>query len=150
MPAAARSIDIDAPLPVVMAVIVDFDAYPRFLPDIEHVDILRSGPTEWEVRFTAKVIRRLVYTLRLVKPSEQVLHWSLVEGVFRANDGSWSLEPLDGGGTRARYEIDIQVGIYVPGNILHSLVDQSLPDTLGRFKAEAERRARAGSAPDGG
>jgi ribosome-associated toxin RatA of RatAB toxin-antitoxin module len=150
MPAATRSVDIDAPLAAVMDVIVDFGAYPSFLPDIEHVDILRSGPTEWEVRFTARVIRRLVYTLRLVRQSEAVLEWSLVEGVFRANDGGWTLEPLPDGRTRANYRIDIQVGIYVPGNILRSLVDQSLPDTLDRFKAEAERRARAGSDPGGG
>jgi ribosome-associated toxin RatA of RatAB toxin-antitoxin module len=142
MPAQRQQIDIDASPERVMGVITDFAAYADFLPEMQSVDVLRHAPGEWEVRFTVRVIRELTYTLRLVQPSPERLEWTLVEGAFKSNDGGWALEPLDGGArTRATYEIDLQVGMFVPGNIVRSLTQRSLPETLGRFKAEAERRA---------
>lgn len=141
MPAALSSIEISVPPDKLMAVITDFASYPSFLPEMAKVELLRGRPTEWEVRFTLRLIRPLVYTLRLTQPDDLTLRWSLVEGAFHSNDGGWKLEPIDGGTrTRATYAIDLQVGMYVPGNIVRSLVDRSLPDTLERFKVEAERR----------
>lgn len=142
MPAQVQSIEIDAAPGRVMSVITDFTAYPEFLPEMQAVEVLRTAPAEWEVRFTVRVIRELTYALRLRQPSPERLDWTLIEGAFKANDGGWELEPLDGGArTRATYRIDLQVGMFVPGNIVRSLTQRSLPDTLARFKAEAERRA---------
>ena len=144
MPAACHTIEIDAPPNVVMGVLTDFAAYPGFLPETETTEILHMGKGEWEVRFTIKVIRRLEYTLRLVQEDSLRLSWSLIEGVFQNNDGGWTLQSLDDGArTHAEYKIDLQVGMFVPGNIVRSLVQRTLPDTMQRFKAEAERRHRA-------
>ncbi len=141
MPAARRTIEIDASPERVMEVITDFAAYPRFLPDMRAVEVLESGADRWVARFTLHVIRDLVYTLELTRPDPLRLSWSQVEGVFSANDGGWELEPLDEGRrTRATYTLDVRVGMFVPGSIVRSLLDQSLPDTLARFKDEAERR----------
>lgn len=143
MPAAHHSTEINAPLAVVMATITDFAAYPSFLPDMRSAEVLRQGDGVWEVRFTVSLIRELVYTLKLTAVGPNLLRWTLLEGAFRSNEGSWELTPLDDGArTRADYRIDLSVGIYVPGNIIRSLVDRGLPDTLRRFKAEAERRAK--------
>jgi len=144
VPAAQRTIEIDAPPEVVMRVITDFGAYASFLSETESTEIMHATKKEWEVKFTIKVIRRLEYTLRLVLEGPLRLRWSLIEGVFQNNDGGWTLQSLDDGArTLAQYEIDLQVGMFVPGNIVHSLVQRTLPDTLQRFKAEAERRHRA-------
>ena len=98
-----------------------------------------------------RVIRELTYSLRLVQPSPGRLDWTLIEGAFKANDGGWELAPLDGGArTRVTYRIDLQVGMFVPGNIVRSLTQRSLPDTLERFKAEAERRAAVALGGGGG
>lgn len=141
MPAASRTVSIAVPPPDVMALLTDFPSYPSFLPDMQDATVLRSAPGSWEVRFTLQVIRRLTYTLKLSQPDPLSLRWSLVEGLFRANVGGWRLEPVDDGQhTEAHYEIDIQLGVFVPGNIIHSLVDKGLPDTLDRFRREALRR----------
>ena len=142
MPTAHHTIEMRAPSQVVMATITDFGAYPSFLPDIESAEILRQGDGEWEVRFTLRLIRQLVYTLKLTQVGPTLLRWTLLEGAFRANAGRWELTPLAEDLTRADYHIDVSVGMYVPGNIVRSLVDRGLPETLSRFKAEAERRAR--------
>ena len=141
MPSARHTADINAPCEAVMAVIVDFDAYTRFLPTIEDCDVVRADDNEWDVRFTIRVVKRLRYTLRIRQISPLQVRWSLLEGAFKVNEGGWDLESIDGGArTRAAYFIDLQVGMFVPSSIMRTLVDRSLPDTIACFKQEAERR----------
>ena len=142
MPSARHTADINASCEVVMAVITDFDAYTRFLPTIEDCDVVRTSDNEWDVRFTIRVVKRLRYTLRLRQVSPLQIRWHLIEGAFKVNEGGWDLESIDEGTrTRAVYFIDLQVGMFVPSSIMRTLVDRSLPDTIGCFKQEAERRA---------
>jgi ribosome-associated toxin RatA of RatAB toxin-antitoxin module len=142
MPQAIHTIEIDAPPAAVMSVLVDFPSYPGFLPGMELAEVVGHQGDVWEVRFRLRLIRELAYTLRLERDGDRGLSWTLIEGVFRSNEGGWSLQPLDAGArTRATYRIDVAVGVYVPGNIVRSLVEQQLPSTLTAFKAEIERRA---------
>lgn len=141
MPAATSSVDVDVSPEALMAVVTDFSAYPRFLPEMEEATVLRRDGDVWVVRFAVRVVRRLEYTLRLEKQSPTVLRWSLVEGVFKANNGGWDLSPLEGGAkTHAEYHIDLDVGMFVPGSVMKTLVHSSLPATMAAFKKEAEAR----------
>lgn len=147
MARARREIEIDAPPAALMALLTDFASYPRFLPWLRRVQVTaheRGGPDgdeTWEVRFELELIRPLSYTLRLVRRGQARLEWSLVEGALRTNDGAWTLEALDGDARcRATYELDLQVGSYVPGNILEGLRQRELGELLQRVKAEAESR----------
>lgn len=141
MPEVSSTIEVSVSPDKLMAVITDFAAYPSFLPEMLAVDVLRARPPEWEVRFTLRLIRPLLYTLHLTQPDPLHLRWTLVEGVFQHNSGEWSLSPLDDGlRTRATYSLDLAVAIFVPGNLVRSLTDRSLPEMLARFKAEAEQR----------
>ena len=121
-----------------MAVITDFSAYPRFLPEMEEAVVLGRDADTWTVRFAVRIIRRLVYTLRLVRESETRLSWTLVEGVFRANDGSWDLAAMGERATHATYRVDLDLGMFVPGSVTKTLVDINLPATLAAFKVRAE------------
>lgn len=142
MPQAIHTIEIDAPPASVMSTLVDFPSYPSFLPGMELSEVVGHQGDTWEVRFRVRLIRALDYTLRLERDADRGLSWSLIEGVFRSNEGGWTLRPLDAGArTLATYRIDVAVGVYLPGNIVRSLVEQSLPATLAAFKAEIERRA---------
>ena len=144
MPSAVRTIEIDAAPSVVMGVITDFASYPSFLPEMKEARVVRHAGPEWEVAFSLALIRDLHYTLRLVQSSPLAISWSLVDGAFQANDGRWVLEPRNNGArTFATYTIAIQVATHLPGSIVRGLVDLALPNTLERFKAEAERRARS-------
>jgi ribosome-associated toxin RatA of RatAB toxin-antitoxin module len=139
VPFAQRTVEVDVPPAALWTVISDFASYPRFLPDMVEATVLRAEPDRWTVRFAVRIIRRLEYTLLLVRESETRLTWSLVEGTFKANTGSWALEPLDGGArTRATYALDLDLGMFVPGSVLKTLLEQNLPATLAAFKARAE------------
>jgi ribosome-associated toxin RatA of RatAB toxin-antitoxin module len=148
MPVARREVVVDVPPSVLMTVLTDFGAYPLFLPAMEEASVLARSEdgarASWTVRFAIRIVRRLSYTLRLERDGDLRLRWSLLEGAFRSNDGGWTLEPLDGGSrTRATYEVDLDVGMFVPGSVIKTLVDQDLPRTLAAFKARAEARAGA-------
>ncbi|MSQ02502.1 MAG: hypothetical protein EXR71_11535 [Myxococcales bacterium] len=141
MPAARRSVEILVPPERLMAVVTDFAAYPRFLSEMEEATILRHDGDVWVARFVIRVVRRIEYTLRLHKKSPTCLRWSLVEGAFKANDGGWDLTAsADGKSTRADYFIDLELGMFVPGSVLKTLIETSLPATLAAFKKEAEAR----------
>ena len=122
-------------------VITDFSSYSRFLPEIEDVEVLRETGAEWDVRFTIKVVKRLRYVLRLRLDEPYELRWSLLEGAFKTNEGGWSVKPLDDGRrTHVTYFIDLQIGMFVPSSIMRNAVERTLPNTLKRFKEEAETR----------
>lgn len=144
MPAARTTFEVDAPPAVLMGVILDFAHYPQFVADMLEATVLRHEGDEWTVRFAILVIRRLEYTLQLTRTGEHTVSWSLVEGVFRANTGGWTLTPLDGGArTQAEYHVELDLGMFVPGSVMKTLIERSLPATMECFK----RRAEAASAP---
>lgn len=139
MPSATHSIEINAKSADVLSVITDFESYPNFIPEMVEARIVQQTGDVWEVSFGIHVVRRLDYTLRLTQVSPTEIRWTLVSGVFKSNDGSWHLTPLDGGSrTRADYTVDIQVGMFLPGSLVRSLVGKSLPSMLKKFKSRAE------------
>ena len=141
MPAARCTVEVDVSPAALMAVIVDFSAYPTFLPEMEEATVLRYDCDVWVVRFALRVLRRLDYTLRLERRSATMLRWSLVEGAFKANNGGWDLVGLgEGVRTRAEYHVDLDVGTFVPGSLMKTLIHSSLPAMLAAFKKEAEAR----------
>ncbi len=146
MPAATSTIEINVPPAVLMAVITDFEAYPSFVTDMQSARVLShdvgEGREVWNVAFSLNMIRKLSYTLRLERRGLESVRWSLAEGSFRTNEGGWTLVPLDSGArTRATYEVDLDVGMFIPGSVMKTLIQHNLPSTLAAFKARAEARA---------
>ena len=146
MPTATSTIEINVPPGVLMEVITDFEAYPSFVTDIQSARVVSHDVAEgrevWNVAFTLNMIRRLNYTLRLERRGQESVRWSLVEGSFRTNEGGWTLTPLDHGTrTLATYVVDLDVGMFIPGSVMKTLIQHNLPSTLAAFKARAEARA---------
>jgi coenzyme Q-binding protein COQ10 len=138
MAGAAQHIVVDVPREDLFEVIRDYVNYPEFLSDMESVEVKKREGDVAEVEFTLNVIKRLRYTLRLVETAPEGLSWTLVEGMFKRNEGGWTLEELPGGRTRATYRIELTVGVFVPGSIVNRLVGKTLPATLEAFKKRAE------------
>ncbi len=135
-----------------MRVIWDFESYPEFLPRMRRARIALQDGDQVEVDFRLSFVRQLDYTLRLQR-QPLLLSWTLVRGFFRQNEGSWTLQPVEGG-VLATYRIQLQPNGYVPRAVLNSLLRHELPQTLAQFKARAELLTSAdllgGSAPGDG
>jgi len=141
VPSGRHEVEINVPAEQVLALVLDFGTYADFLPEIVQCEVLREGEGEWDVRFTVKVVKRIRYTLRVRQYSPTEIRWEMLDGPFKANNGGWELRSTDGQRTHASYFIDLQVGMFVPSSIMRSLVERTLPETVHRFKEEAELRA---------
>ena len=137
---AHKHIDVRVSPAQFFEVISDYEAYPQIIPEMENAVIERRAGDVVEGVFTINLIKRVSYTLRLMKKAPRRLSWSLVEGPFKTNVGCWTLDEIQPGRTRAQYEVEVTVGLFVPQRIVTGLVERSLPALLQAFKAEAERR----------
>ena len=141
MARASKSIDIAVTPEQFFRVLQDYDRYPEFVPELKSV---RVGPRQGdsvEVTYWLDVkVRLFDFTLRHVSRFPERIDWQLVRGgdFMRKNHGHWTLEPIAGGGTRATYTIEIDMGPLVPGQFEKALAERGLPNMLANFKAQAE------------
>lgn len=146
MAAVTREIVIDRPPERVFDVIVDYLRYPEFVPGIKACRP-QPGGVDRKVEYELDLgIRRITYVLRHVEDRPRKVTWSLVSGdLMKVSSGSWELS-AEGGKTRARYTVDIQISKppLIPQAVIDKVTDEltrvQLPRTLEAFKARAERQ----------
>jgi ribosome-associated toxin RatA of RatAB toxin-antitoxin module len=141
MPRVERSIEIAAPVSRVQQIIVDFERYPEFVPFMERAELLGIEGERRRVRFTLNLVARISYTLDLVPGTDSGLTWTLVDGPFVRNNGSWRLKATNDDGTLATYTADVELKGFLPGFLERRLVAESLPATLRAFRDRAESDA---------
>ena len=93
--------------------ITDFEALPGSITGVESVQVLDDTPDAWVVEHSIRVIKRLSYTLAFSGRPGVSLEWRQVEGPFKHNSGRWLLESDGDAGTKAHYEMDLELGILV-------------------------------------
>lgn len=145
MAAVSQEVVIDAPVERLFDVIVDYARYPEFVPGIKACRVRTVGPPK-EVEYELDLpVKRIRYVLRHEEVRPTRVAWSLVSGdMMKVSSGSWELT-AEGGRTRARYSVDIQIS--KPPLVPQALVDRvsdeltrvQLPKTLQAFKTRAER-----------
>ncbi|MCG3172735.1 MAG: hypothetical protein GMKNLPBB_00890 [Myxococcota bacterium] len=144
MKTAVDSVVIDVRPEEFFQIITDFDHYHEFVPEVHKVTTLKKVGNVYTALNQIKLIKDIDYTLELTEDPPHSLRWHLVSSnLMTTNTGSWELKPLDGGAkTHATYTVTISLKLPVPGGIVNSLVQKSLPAMLGNFKARAEGRFR--------
>jgi coenzyme Q-binding protein COQ10 len=143
MAGATRSITINAPREQVFDVIADVERYPDFLPEVKSIKVSNKRGAESDVHYVAEVVKTIKYTVHLKEERPNKVSWTFVDGEFmKDNKGSWELEDLGNGTTKATYNIEVTLGALVPKTIVNALVDTSLPKLLENFKKRAEALAK--------
>lgn len=145
MSQAMLTIEADVPPEKLFDVIVDFGSYPDFLTGLGLVEsrVLRQTPTEAEIESKVKKMGFTDhYTLRYVLDRPKRITWSLIKGkLSKENKGSWDLEALEGGRTKATYRIEASFGWMVPKALVKVGIESELPKLLQAFKNRAESQA---------
>jgi ribosome-associated toxin RatA of RatAB toxin-antitoxin module len=138
------SIVIDATAQAVMAVIVDFEAYPAWVQGMKNVRVTSTdaqGRAE-QVHFELEAAPiKDSYTLAYDYAGETTLRWHLVEGrMLRAMEGSYELTP-HGDGTEVTYKLAVDVAIPMIG-MLRRKAEKVIVDTaLKGLKKRVESRS---------
>jgi coenzyme Q-binding protein COQ10 len=141
MAGATKSIEINAPIEKVYAVITDYESYPEFLDEQSDAKVLSKNGNVAEVMFKLKVVKEIEYRLRIVETAPSSIQWTLIKGeMMKENNGGWKLEVIDANKTRCTYSIELGLGMLVPKSVATMLAETTLPKTLDAFKRRVESR----------
>jgi ribosome-associated toxin RatA of RatAB toxin-antitoxin module len=138
---ATHSVQIAAPAEACFDAVLDFESYPSWQRAMKSVRVLeRDGdgrPSLVEFRVDAK-LREVRYVLRHHLDRPRRITWDYVEGEAKDVDGEYRFEASGNGATRVTYEIDVDVGMFVPGKVKKTLAEQAVRSSLEALKHRLE------------
>lgn len=137
---------VDAEPADVMAVIADFDAYPRWATGVKQTEVIRSGPggRAQRVRFVldASAIRD-EYVLEYDWDGDRAVTWTLVEGqMLRGLDGAYLLVAQGDAATRVTYRLSVDVAIPMIGMLKRKAEKVIIDTALRGLKKRVESGPR--------
>jgi ribosome-associated toxin RatA of RatAB toxin-antitoxin module len=128
----------------VFEAICAYETYPEFLKECKEVTVKDRKGNECNVHYRVELVKNIRYVLHMREERPNKVTWTFVEGEFmKDNKGSWLLESVGSGQTKATYAIEMSVGLMVPKVLLNTLVDANLPQMLEAFKRRVESRLKA-------
>ncbi len=139
---ANESITIKADPAKIMAVIADFPAYPQWAGPVKRIEVLDPGSDgrAKQVRFHVEVMGLAdSYINEYEWDGDDKVDWTMVEGKsLKSQHGRYQLTPA-GSGTTVTYDLDVEVGVPLPGLIRRrmqgKIVDTALKDLKKRCEA---------------
>jgi ribosome-associated toxin RatA of RatAB toxin-antitoxin module len=143
---ATASAEIDAPIERVWEIVADVESWPEWQATITEIDVeerdAANRPSLCEVVFDAKV-QTIRTVQRIHYESPHGLSFSQERGSLKSLDGSWRLEDLGDGRTRATYALKVglsgMLGMLVTGPVADKLRDRLVNVLPGELKARAEK-----------
>ena len=137
------SIDIEATAEEILEVLLDFEAYPEWNPNIKKTEIVETdaegrGTQVW-FEVDAK-IKKLQYTLSYdYSDAPDSFSWELLEGDVKELTGSYALDEFDDV-TDVSYETAIDPGFKIPGPLKRQGEKQIVKGALQDLKKRVESR----------
>ncbi|HJR45932.1 MAG TPA: SRPBCC family protein [Actinomycetota bacterium] len=137
------SIDIEASAEEILDVLLDFEAYPDWNPNIKQTEIVETdadgrGTQVW-FEVDAK-IKKIQYTLAYdYSEAPDSFSWELVEGDVKELSGSYALDEFDDV-TDVSYETAIDPGFKIPGPLKRQGEKQIVKGALQDLKKRVESR----------
>lgn len=137
------SIDIEATAEQILDVLLDFEAYPEWNPNIKKTEIVETdsegrGTQVW-FEVDAK-IKKVQYTLSYdYSDAPDSFSWELLEGDVKELSGSYALDEFDDV-TDVSYETAIDPGFKIPGPLKRQGEKQIVKGALQDLKKRVESR----------
>ena len=111
----------------IYSVVMDFEKYPDFLPEVSSCKVLEETDEHKDVEMTVNFVKTAKYTIRVFHEENKKVWWELLEGdLFKKNNGIWDFDSI-GSQTQVKYSLDVDFKIFVPGMIAKKAVSVSLP-----------------------
>jgi len=118
--------EINAPLDEVWKLVEDVEKAPEWqggLKDIEAIERDSEGRAVLVESSSDAKVRTIKSTVRFSYDGPTRLSWTQVKGEMKSVEGSWELEDLGDGHTRATYSLDVDLGRMLGMVIRGPLVD---------------------------
>lgn len=143
----SASIEIDAPIETVFDVAADVEGSPRWQPEIKVAECVeRDGDGNQALVHmeTVVAVRQVNSEMRFSYERPTRIAWVQEDGPMKSIEGSWELEDLGDGRTRASYALEAdpgrKLGLIIRGPVVDALrahMVDSMPEKLKGF-VEAE------------
>jgi uncharacterized membrane protein len=140
-----RSVEIDAPIERCYEIASDIATAPEWQGSLKDVEVLerdgqkRAVLAETESDAKVKTVRAV---LRFTYDEPTAIHWVQEKGDTKSLTGSWTLEDLGGGRTRATYALEADpgrmLGMLLRGPAESKVRDFLLGDAAEGLKQKAE------------
>src|SRR5256886_17242350 len=150
MAQASRSVTINVPPEKLFDVIVDYEKYPEFLPEVKKVKVEGGQGSIKEVTYMVDIKAKVItYTLKHTAERPTKLSWTMAKGeMMKGNDGAWTLKPgAQPGTTDATSPIALKLSPLAPGLTGKPPPKPSSPGLLPNFKRQAEKRGTRRASP---
>lgn len=142
---ASRSVEIDAPKSDCYAIIADLPSTPDWQESMKELEVLETDSegraTLVEIKSDAKV-RDVTSRLAFEYQPEDGMTWEQKKGDLKWMKGSWKLEDLGQGRTRATYALKgdtgRMLGLLIKGPVQDKLKEWLTKDAAEGLKARAE------------
>jgi uncharacterized membrane protein len=143
---AERVVEIEAPLERCYEIVADLESTPAWQDSMLSIEALerdRQGrPTLCEIVSDAKV-RKVTSRLRFAHHPPDGMTWEQEEGDMKWLHGSWKLDDLGEGRTRASYSLEGEpgriLGLLLRGPVEGKVKEWLTKDAAEGLKAAAER-----------
>jgi ribosome-associated toxin RatA of RatAB toxin-antitoxin module len=138
---STQSIIVNAQPAVVMAVIADFDAYPKWAGSVKSAIVTKRGadgmPEQVAFRLDAGAIRD-EYELAYVWDGDQSVSWDLIKGQMQKSQrGSYQLRAVSEG-TEVTYSLTVDLAIPILGMLKRKAEKVIMDTALKELKKRAE------------
>jgi hypothetical protein len=140
---ATQTMEIAASAERILAVILDFEAYPTWARDLKGVTVdgVDGEGRGHEVTFRAAAMGRSTgYTLRYEYGADPTaISWELVRGdIMRRLDGSYVLEPVADDRTLVTYHLAVDLIVPLPAFVKHRAESKIIHTALRELRAHVE------------
>lgn len=139
----SSSAEIDAPIEEVWKVVEDVVAAPGWqdgLKDVEELERDASGRVTLVESHSDAKVRTIKSIVRFTYDEPTALRWRQEKGELKSVEGSWELEDLGDGRTRATYALEVDLGRMLGVVIRGPLVDALRGQLVGARAGELKRR----------
>ena len=137
--------EIDAPIEEVWAVVADVVAAPEWqdgMKDVEELERDAEGNVVLVEAASDAKVRTIKSIVRFTYDGPTSLRWRQEKGELKSVEGSWALEDLGDGRTRATYALEVDLGrmlgMVIRGPMVDALRGQLVNARAGELKARAE------------
>jgi carbon monoxide dehydrogenase subunit G len=135
--------EINAPIEQVWAVVEDVETAPQWQGGLKALTAIERDDEGHAVLCASESdakVRTIKSTVRFTYDGPTRLSWSQEKGEMKSADGSWQLEDLGNGSTRATYALDVDMGRMLSMVIRGPLVDLLRGMLVGARAGELKKR----------
>mmetsp|Transcript_1446 Transcript_1446/g.3821 ORF Transcript_1446/g.3821 Transcript_1446/m.3821 type:complete len:141 (-) Transcript_1446:173-595(-) len=134
---------VQRPVSDVFDVVTDFDNYPRWVTGLKKVKVLERFEPSGRgkvVEFSAGTLGLSIsYTLSYTIDEPESVSWVSIAGGVKSIVGQYRLTPSADGGTRVRYQLDVDAGFGVPGPVRKAVTNLVIGAALPDLKRYLEK-----------